>query len=143
MDQSNNVGFLLQYVAFCLARQSDVVLQKKLGIGFSQFKILLVLDSKPGIMQKEIAQHLGQTEASISRQIKYMFDDGLLHSIPRTDDKREHVTTLTPHGQRITQEAMDILNDHHAPVFESLSIRKQKQLIDILKEMQDIVCKIK
>lgn len=100
MKPTNNIGFLLQHIAFSLARQNDAILQDELGIGFSQFKILMVLQWRPNVQQKQIAEQLGQTEASISRQIKLMYDDGLLQSTPRPENRREHVTTLTPRGDR-------------------------------------------
>jgi DNA-binding MarR family transcriptional regulator len=61
MRAINSLGYLLNHIAFVMARQSDQVLQERLGIGFSQFKIMMVLSHKPHIQQKEIADKLGQT----------------------------------------------------------------------------------
>jgi hypothetical protein len=38
---NENIGYLLHRVGFALDRHSDQVLRERLGIGFSQFKILL------------------------------------------------------------------------------------------------------
>lgn len=141
MKPTNNIGFLLQHIAFSLARQNDAVLQDELGIGFSQFKILMVLQWRPNVQQKQIADQLGQTEASISRQIKLMYDDGLLQAVPRPEDRREHITTLTTRGVRICEQAMDVLNKHHQPLFRQLTNEQQQQLLESLQILRDYTCR--
>ena len=56
---NDNLGYLLQHVATMLARQSDQVLQEQLGIGFAQFKILMLLGQEDAHQQREIAVRLG------------------------------------------------------------------------------------
>lgn len=140
MRAINSLGYLLNHIAFVMARQSDQVLQERLGIGFSQFKIMMVLSHKPHIQQKEIADKLGQTEASISRQIKLLTEQGLLQAVRRPENKRERVTTLTPKGERYTDEAVDILNLYHAPVFDQLSEKERAALEQSLQTMHQEVC---
>lgn len=140
MKPANNVGYLLNHVAFVLSRQSDQVLFERLGIGFSQFKILMVLQESPQIQQKQIADRLGQTEASISRQIKLLLEAGLLQTQRRPEDKREHLTTLTAKGERFTLEALEILNSYHYPVFARLSAKQQQALVDALQTIHQEAC---
>lgn len=140
MKPTNTIGFLLQHLSFSLARQSDQVLQEKFGIGFSQFKIMMVLQRQPHVRQNQIAEKLGQTEASISRQIKLMDDEGLLQSVKRPDNRREHIITLTTRGIRMTEDALALLNDFHAPMFKSLSSTQQAELLSSLTTLHEYVC---
>ncbi len=140
MKATNNIGFLLQHLSFSLARQSDQVLQDELGIGFSQFKIMMVLQKQPHIRQNQIAEKLGQTEASVSRQIKLMHDDGYLQSVPRAEDRRENITSLTARGLRTSEEAMKVLTEHHAPMFKTLSDKEQAELLKLLTTLHEYVC---
>lgn len=140
MRPTNNIGYLLNHLAFMLSRQSDQVLQEQLGIGFSQFKIMMALKWNPAVQQKQIAERLGQTEASISRQIKLLHKQGLLNSRVSPENKREHITTLTPKGEKLTERAMQALNNYHAPTFAALSEEQQQTLIEILNTMHDAVC---
>lgn len=140
MQPTNNIGFLLNHTAFMLSRQSDLVLQERLDIGFSQFKILMTLKWNPSVKQKQIADRLGQTEASISRQIKLLHDKGLLNTRIAPENKRVHITTLTAKGERLTEKSMEILNKFHAPTFARLSEKEQQNLTDILNKMHDAVC---
>ena len=140
MHSTNNLGYLLQHLAFVMARQNDQVLQERLGIGFSQFKILMILERSPHIQQKDIADALGQTEASISRQIKLMHEKGLLRTVIDTENRRRHLTTPTPKGSRLAEAASTALNNYHGPVFDRLGDKQQQQLLDYLAEMHKSIC---
>lgn len=140
MIPTNNIGYLLNHLAFVLGRQSDQVLQERLGIGFSQFKIMMVLNWDPAIQQKQIAERLGQTEASVSRQIKLLHKQGMLATKISPKNRREHITTLTAKGERLTEEALRTLNDYHQPVFAQLSEKDQQKLTELLSRMHQEAC---
>lgn len=142
MGPNNSIGYLLQHISEVLAKQSDQVLQERLGIGLSQYKLLIVLEQHPYLRQNEIAGQLGQTEASISRQIKIMQAKGLLQRAANPNSKRERIAALTSQGLRVTAEANKILNSYHAPVFESLSLKQQKQLHEALIYMHQQTCQL-
>ena len=135
MKSHNSLGMLLLQTATSLARSSDALLFDQLGIGFSQFKILYVLQAKPHCRQKEIALELGQTEASISRQLKIMYEDGLIQVRQRPDNRREHITVLTKRGERVCAQAVMILNHHHNNVFSRLSQKQHRELLDCLQQL--------
>lgn len=140
MKLSDNVGYLLQHLSASLARQSDQILQEQLGIGYSQFKLMMVLQQNPSVQQRHIAETLGQTEASISRQIKLMHDRSLLQTTISPHNRREHITTLTAKGQRLSEEALNVLNRYQAPIFAELSDKQQKLLAEILATMHHQIC---
>ncbi len=141
MRPTNNIGYLLQHLASTLARQSDQVLQERLGIGLAQFKILMVLQWNPSVQQRHIADSLGQTEASISRQIKLLHDQGLLTTRISERNRREHITVPTAKGERLTDEALQVLNSYHAPMFDKLSEKQREQLLESLRIMHKEVCR--
>lgn len=141
MQPTTNLGYLIHHISFVLDRQSNQALHERLGIGFSQFKILMVLKWHTGVQQKRIADYLGQTEASISRQIKLMAEIGLLQSRVSPANRREHMTTLTAKGDSVAEEAMRLLNDYHAPMFSRLSVHQQELLAEILQNMHQETCR--
>lgn len=140
MDITNNPGYLLQHLSAVLAKQSDQTLQERLGIGFSQFKILMVLVDHPHSHQRHIAERLGQTQASISRQVGIMHDKGLLNTVISPKNRREHLTTITPKGQRLAEAATSALNSTHASTFDSLGDKQQAKLLEILSSMHQHTC---
>jgi len=140
MSTSNTIGYLLQHLSTALARQSEEILQEKLGLGFSQFKILMALQWNPTTQQRQIADSLGQTEASVSRQIKIMHDKDLLKTEVSQGNRREHITTPTRKGAELTEKALVTLNNYHAPMFELLTGEQKQQLLETLQIMHEFAC---
>jgi DNA-binding MarR family transcriptional regulator len=140
MSLTNDIDYLLQHVSFLIGKQSDQVLQEQLGIGLSQLRILRTLQASPQTKQRDIASSLGQTEASISRQVKLMLDQGLLHSTINPKNHREHITTLTSKGTRVSEAAHEVLAKYHKPTFATLNGKQQEQLHEILRTLHNGVC---
>lgn len=136
----NSLGYALHHLAMVLDRQSDLLLQERLDIGFSQFKILMALKWQQGIQQKQIASKLGQTEASVSRQIKMLQEVGLITAKKSENNKRERITTLTPKGERLIDQAIAALDNYHAPVFNRLNPDQQALLHNLLDQMHEQAC---
>lgn len=140
MDYKSNLGFLLHHLGFVMDRQSDALLQEHLDMGFSQFKILMALKWHPSVQQRQIAEKLGQTEASVSRQIKLLKDAGLLTAKQNTQNKREHITTLTSKGERVIDKAIAALNAHYTPTFDRMSPEQQATLRELLQVVHHELC---
>lgn len=140
MQPVNRLGYLLEHLAGMLSRQSDQVLQEQLGIGLSQFKILMALSWNPHVRQKKLADSLGQTEASISRQIKLLHDKGMLLTRVNPAERREHLTEVTTKGFKIAEAARAIMAQHTAPLIQRLSDKQVQQLIEGLIAVHTEVC---
>lgn len=128
-------GYLIHSLAALLDRQSDLLLLERLDIGFSQFKILLSLKWGEGVQQKDIAASLGQTEASVSRQIKLLADVKLVTIKTNANDRRKNEVYLTLKGERLANKAVRALNAYHAPVFAQLSVTQQQELKRMLEQL--------
>ncbi len=110
MGPTNNLAYLLSHLAAVVGKQSDQLLQEQLGIGLSQYKILLVLEQNPRVQQSAIADSLGQTEASISRQIKLLEAKGLVSIIVDPSNRRRHQSLPTQMGAQMTYAANSIIS---------------------------------
>lgn len=142
MSSRTNLGYLLHHLSSTLDRQSDQVLSAKLGIGFSQYKILMALTQQDKCAQRDIAAYLGQTEASISRQMKLLSEKGLLQTRTSPNNRREHITTLTSRGEQLVERANDLLNAQHQPMFAKLSPANQAELATSLEVMHEHACQL-
>ncbi len=125
-------GYLLNRLAFSLSRQSDQILLERLGIGMSQYIIMHILQLQPSIQQRVIATQLGQTEASISRQMKILANQSLLEVRTNPLNRREHVIILTTKGERIIDEANNILDEFHKSVFEKIGDKSYKNFAELI-----------
>ena len=129
---SNQLADSFHQLVARMARESDQILQEQLGIGLSQYKILRTIESQPHLRQRAIASNLGQTEASISRQIKLLTEKGMLTAEKNPENLREHLADLTIRGQRLITAADSVLASYHQAFFASLSARQQERLKAIL-----------
>jgi len=140
MDSVNSFNYLLDHTSQVLHRQSDQVLQERLGIGMSQFKILLLLGDDVRLSQRTIAHRLGQTEASISRQIKMLLQKGMLAVTVNPKNRREHLIAQTPKGARLTIAAQETLSDYHQVGFSQFSEKQQEQFAIMLQTLHAHYC---
>jgi DNA-binding MarR family transcriptional regulator len=140
MQPINDTSYLFDHVSAILHRQSDQVLQEQLGIGLSQLKILTMLKWRPGATQKDSADYLGQTEASISRQIKILQQKGLLASHIDPAERRRHLAALTTLGIKITMAAHEVLNEYHAPMLDRLNPRERELFHTMLTTLHEYTC---
>lgn len=141
MSPTNRLGYLLQHTASILARQYDMVLQKELGFGMAQFKILMILQQEEHVQQNKLAECLGQTEASISRQIKLLAKDGLLEVHISPGNRRQHIATVTAKGAELTKQALDTLKNYSVPIFDSLTAAQKQHLRTCLETLHNQTCK--
>jgi MarR family transcriptional regulator, transcriptional regulator for hemolysin len=132
----DDVGPLLHQVASEIDQASNRILEEKVGIGLSQFRILLVLQAKDGVRQNQISLELGQTEASISRQIKMLDKRGLVRVLRSSTNRREKRVFITDKGNSISDKSREILNKYHAPLFAGLSEKDQWQLVNSLQKIK-------
>ena len=140
MSLANSNSSQLHHLVSLMSRESDQMLQEQLGIGLAQFKILATIHEHPHIQQKMVGQVLGQTEASISRQVKLLKAKGMLQAVKNPNNLREHVTDLTPRGSRIIEAAEKVLANYHEKFFMGLSSKQQEQLSGLLGALHRSVC---
>ncbi len=140
MGPTNTLNYLLTHLAAVMSKQTDQVLQEQLGIGLSQYRILMVLEWNPRIGQSAVASSLGQTEASVSRQIKLLKAKGLLSSQSDPLNKRRHITAPTPMGMQLTDAAVNVLRRSFGPEYSALGEDQLTQLLIGLQKLHRITC---
>lgn len=140
MEPVSVIPYLLQHTATMMLRQSDQVLQERLGIGMSQLRILTMLEHDPNARQRQLADRLGQTEASISRQVKLMVDKGYLVVATNPKSRREHLSAVTAKGAKIAEAAKEVLTTYHQPIDELLNDKQRKVLAEALAALHAHTC---
>jgi DNA-binding MarR family transcriptional regulator len=140
MRPVNNLNYLIHHLASVISKQSDQLLQEQLGIGWSQYRILMVLEWVPRVQQSTISKSLGQSEASVSRQLRLLRTKGLLSSQVDPANKRRHINMTTSLGIQVTDAAKDILNRNFTQELPKASQERIKMITANLKELHNSVC---
>ncbi|MGH7142331.1 MAG: MarR family winged helix-turn-helix transcriptional regulator [Candidatus Saccharimonadales bacterium] len=139
MPFQNDLNLKIQQLANLLAKASDQVLQAQLSIGLAQFRILKTVQANDRLLQRHIALELNQSEASVSRQIKLLYDRQLLVTVLNPKDHRQRITILTPKGSQVLGAALLVLQSFQTPLVKSLSKQQLSELINILDQIEDRV----
>jgi len=128
--------YALQRLASDTHKYIDQMLLERLGIGVSQLRILHVVQSLDSAGQRAIGTKLGQTEASISRQIKVLTQKGLVQTRINPKNQRERLVSITAKGTRLTEVADTDLDRSMQAVLQPLSPKQQKQLGELLNMLR-------
>ena len=140
MQSRADTGNLFGHVASMLHRQADQMLQERLGIGMSQFAVLSNLEQRPLTKQRTLADMLGQSEASVSRQITLLKQKNLLSTTVDPEERRRHLASLTTKGAKITLAAHDVLDHFYEQLLGTLNNREQTQLQSLLLALHEQSC---
>lgn len=132
MAQKYDIGTLLHIISSSLDGHSDYVLQHKLGISLSQFRVLLSLLNEDGQNQISIADNLSQSEPSISRQVKLLQQKHFVTINSSELSKRDKLVFLTNKGLMVSQSAVSILNSYYSPMFDNIGNNQQAELFGLL-----------
>jgi len=140
MQPTGTLDYLLQHIVALMDTQSDQVLQEQLGLTLAQYKILRLLGPDKHVSQKQLARMLGQTEASVSRQIRLMTGRGITQSLRDPRDKRGHPAAVTPKGEQLLAAATQVLDTYYAPTLAALPKKQAKQLCEGLHALHGALC---
>jgi DNA-binding MarR family transcriptional regulator len=141
MGPLNNTTYLIEHIGEVLSKQIDQLLEEQLGIRLSQYKILMALEWNPLIEQKVIASSLGQTEASISRQIKLLIKKGLLKIKTDSANKKRRIAVPTPIGMQVTEAANGLIKQNLGENFTNLDESEVNKLNKALQVIHANICK--
>lgn len=141
MGPSQNLSYLLHHLSMVVGKQSEEIVKDKLGIGLSQYRILAVLDWNPRIQQSAIATTLGQSEASISRQIKILEKLGMVKIEVDALNKRKHIAVPTTKGMQVTETATDLIRRNLGEEYGHMGEDQAAQLMNGLLSLHKVVCK--
>ncbi|MGH3560895.1 MAG: MarR family winged helix-turn-helix transcriptional regulator [Mycobacterium sp.] len=98
-DDMSFLWFLVLRVAGLMDRAGEAVFRRELSISLAQFLVLSVVDAHPGpLNQQAIADRLGLTKGTVSRQIENSVAAGLMTVQVSAHNRRENTVALTAAG---------------------------------------------
>jgi len=140
-DELAALWYLTRRAASLMDRQGEVLLRRELGISLAQFLVLSVVDAHAGpLSQQAIADRVGLTKGTVSRQIDHAVAAGLMTVRVASHTRRENAVTLTEagtalvrQGDALTQTSRAALQDAADPGDLTAAIRVLRSLLDVLE----------
>lgn len=139
-DDMATLWYLIRRVAGVMDRQGEALLRRELGISLAQFLVLSVVDAHPGpLSQQAIADRVGLTKGTVSRQIDHAAAAGLMTVRVASHTRREHAVALTDagtalvrQGDALTQTSRAAMQDAIDPADLTAAIRVLGSLLKAL-----------
>src|SRR5258705_12316140 len=77
----------------------------RLGLTYPQYLVMLVLWERDGVPVKDIGERLFLDSGTLTPLLKRLETAGLVKGTRRTEDEKQGVIALTPHGHALKEKA--------------------------------------
>ncbi len=116
-----DLWFLVRKSASLMDRAGEAIFREGLGISLAQFMVLSIIDAHAGSFnQQTIADLLGLTKGTVSRQLEAASEAGLLTTEVRPTSRREKIVALTPAGTALVRRGDTLLQESNRSSFPDL-----------------------
>ncbi len=113
--------FLVRKAASLIDREGESIFRDGLGITMAQFMVLSVVDAHPGTFnQQAVADLLGLTKGTVSRQIDAASRSGLLTAEVSETSRRENLVKLTAAGTALVRRGDAMVASANREHFDGL-----------------------
>ena len=137
-DRTQQPAYALHALVAVLDRAADQILKERLGITFSRYLTLLTLQRLGSPTQRQLATELGVSEPSISRSVPLLTDEGYLTVTSVVGGGNRRRVELTTVGDKLVDEAADILEDSFAQLMDAAGVGSD-QILGITDPMLGVL----
>jgi len=109
---------------------------EKIDLGGGEAPILMQLSFHGEMNQRELAEHIGVTPATVSQSLKAMVKKGLVERFEDETDARVFRLKLTGLGMEKRREAEQVFAQVDQEILSTLDISEQDQLAGLLLKLE-------
>ncbi len=135
-DELATLWRLIHRVAGVMDRQGDALFRHELGVSLAQFLVLSVVDAHPGpLSQQAIADRVGLTKGSVSRQIDHAVAAGLMTVQVAPHTRRENAVTLTEAGAALVRTGDALYEAPRAAMLAAVDPAELTATVHVLRDL--------
>jgi DNA-binding MarR family transcriptional regulator len=127
-------GYLIGAIANRLVNAGSAICRRHFGIGFSEWRILVVLALEPAAA-KRIGEVVGLDKAAISRGLKALERRGLVCPTAGTAARRSRAWLLTDEGRSVYERMLKASREHERRLLAGLSADEAQLLLGLLRRV--------
>lgn len=139
-SQAEVIGYKLHKLASAADRKVDQRIQDKYGVSQSQFLILFGAAGEWQPTQCAVARFLNLTQAAVSRQIDNLVERGLITRLENSENRREHLLTITASGQDVLTKVKTEVQAEYTDMLSDVSASELKVFEEVLSKLLGKVC---
>jgi DNA-binding MarR family transcriptional regulator len=132
-DNLATLWYLIRRVADLMNRQGETLFRRELGISLGQFLVLSVVDAYPGpLSQQAVADRVGLTKGSVSRQIDHAVAAGLMTVRVASHTRRENAVALTEAGTALVRRGDALIEADRAAMLDAIDPEEFTAAVHVL-----------
>ena len=132
----NSIAFEVMHIYRRLLQRGTQAMER-MNIGVGQVPILKLLSDNGTMTQRQIAEEIRVTPATICGTIKRMERAGLICRASNEKDGRVTCISLTEEGRACTTEAMDAIEQSHREMLDGFSAEELRILLSFAARMSE------
>ncbi len=117
----------------------DKAIKERTGVGFAQYKVLEAVGYKGIAKQNELAKMLHQTEAGVSRQVKILYQKGLLVYTSAQKKGSGSDVALTRIGEEVVRLAYQVVDGYSSSIDSVVNPENLEATHKSLRDMDDFL----
>jgi DNA-binding MarR family transcriptional regulator len=135
-DDLATLWYLIRRLAALMDREGDALCRRELGISLAQFLVLSVVDAYPGhLSQQAVADRLGLTKGTVSRQIDAAVAAGLMTVRVAPHTRRENAIALTRAGTALVRQGDALMHDSRAAMLGAFGPAELDAVVGALRAL--------
>jgi DNA-binding MarR family transcriptional regulator len=120
-DELATLWYLVRRVGALMDHQGEAVFRRELGVSLAQFLVLSVVDAHPGpLSQQAVADRVGLTKGTVSRQIDQAVAAGLMTVRVAPHTRRENAVALTEAGTNLVRRGDKLAQGSRAAMLDAV-----------------------
>ncbi|WP_413206053.1 MarR family winged helix-turn-helix transcriptional regulator [Rhodospirillum sp. A1_3_36] len=125
------LGYMLRR-AQLLIFQDVIAALEPFDLRPTQFSMLMILSTRPGLRQAELADLLGVQRTNLVKMVDALESRGLMVRERSLEDRRSHSLCLTSKGGSFLAEARAAVEAHEAKLADALGTSNRDELLRLL-----------
>lgn len=139
-DDLATLWYLIRRLAGLMDREGDALCRRELGVSLAQFLVLSVVDAYPGrLSQQAIADRLGLTKGTVSRQLDNAVTAGLMTVQVAPHTRRENTVALTKAGTALVRKGDALMANARSALTAALRPTELRAVLEALRALLQTV----
>jgi DNA-binding MarR family transcriptional regulator len=140
-DEAVQFGILEELVGFHLRLADDRTFENfARGLGPDRlwpgcFTMLTLIVNNPGITQITLSRASGRDKSSVTKDLRYMEDAGLIRRVRLSEDRRSYASFVTQEGAELSERLTREVKAHSTRLTSIIGEDRKALLLAILKDL--------
>ncbi|HHV59128.1 MAG TPA: MarR family transcriptional regulator [Clostridiaceae bacterium] len=138
INKTNNKEVIFQLIS-CAKKHRKIMqnLLNETGVYHAQHRLLMEISRNPNISQKEIAESMEISPATIAVSLKKLERGGYINKEMDEGDNRLNQITITDKGKKVVEQSKQIFDMAGRKVFEGFTEEEKSTLSFFLRRLDD------